>query len=118
MSQNTILIVEDDAALLQTISQRLESEGFVVISVPTFEQGVDALASEDIQLLIADIGLPDGNGEDLAASAQAAGIPAICITGLPDRSFYEMPCIVLEKPFRGTQLLDAVKYTLTEFPIS
>jgi two-component system cell cycle sensor histidine kinase/response regulator CckA len=64
----TILVVEDEEPVRRLIQMVLEDNGYAVLAV---EQGTEAIAlSEDpdrhIDLLVADINLPDMNGRELA----------------------------------------------------
>lgn len=57
-----ILIVEDDALLLQGLIQALEGEGYVCDGVKTSRDAEAHLASGHYSLLILDLGLPDEDG--------------------------------------------------------
>ncbi|WP_380183473.1 two-component system response regulator PmrA [Kalamiella sp. sgz302252] len=57
-----ILIVEDDALLLQGLVMALEGEGYVCDGVATSRAAEGALASSLYSLLILDLGLPDEDG--------------------------------------------------------
>jgi DNA-binding response OmpR family regulator len=60
-----ILIVEDEADLLSAAKTYLNSEGFVCEGVATFEEALIRLRSFSYDCVVADIGLPDGNGLQL-----------------------------------------------------
>ncbi|MDF3821254.1 response regulator [Leptospira sp. 96542] len=57
----TILIIEDEPGILETIQITLETEGFRFKSAMTGEAGLEAL-DETIKLVLLDIGLPDQTG--------------------------------------------------------
>ncbi|WP_210466472.1 MULTISPECIES: response regulator transcription factor [Rufibacter] len=57
-----ILLVEDEANLLNTTSSYLQKEGFVCEEAPTFSAAEEKLMLYQYDLLILDITLPDGNG--------------------------------------------------------
>jgi len=57
-----ILVVEDDALLLQGLVMALEGEGYVCDGVATSRDAEAALASGLYSLLILDLGLPDEDG--------------------------------------------------------
>jgi two-component system response regulator BasR len=57
-----ILVVEDDALLLQGLLMALEGEGYVCDGVSTSHDAQAALASGLYSLLILDLGLPDEDG--------------------------------------------------------
>ncbi|WGF87495.1 response regulator transcription factor [Marinivivus vitaminiproducens] len=63
-----ILVVEDEARLRSDLVDYLALCGFTVESVATAQGLLDVLASGDLPTItILDVGLPDGNGFDLAA---------------------------------------------------
>ncbi len=60
----TILYMEDDADLTGIVSTLLEDSARIV-SVQTLAEAKEALGRERFDLIIMDIGLPDGSGLDL-----------------------------------------------------
>lgn len=59
-----ILLLEDDANLNQGITLCLVKEGYEVFSCKTIREAEKMFGSEEINLVISDISLPDGNGLD------------------------------------------------------
>ncbi len=60
-----VLIVEDDQVLNQTLGYNLISAGYQVISTYTCREADNELAQNQIDLIVLDVNLPDGNGFDL-----------------------------------------------------
>ncbi len=60
-----ILIIEDEPAILDNIQYALDSEGFETIRLSEGLPALSLLSSEQIDLILLDIGLPDINGIDL-----------------------------------------------------
>ena len=56
-----IAIVEDDALLNRALTIALQKEGFAVLSAFNYQNGRKILG-EQPDLLLLDIGLPDGDG--------------------------------------------------------
>ncbi len=76
-----ILLLEDDAALGQGISLALNSENTAVVHCQNLLQGRQALTAMDFDLLILDVGLPDGSGLDLLKEIrQKSAVPIILLT--------------------------------------
>jgi excisionase family DNA binding protein len=79
-----VLLVEDHADTLRMLRRLLESTGHRVTPAASVAAAVRA-ASElcDFDVLISDIGLPDGTGIDVIAAVRARhpGVPAIALTG-------------------------------------
>lgn len=59
-----ILLVEDDESLNRGISFKLSKEGMKVFSAKNLKEGRSIFSSTSLDLIILDIGLPDGNGLD------------------------------------------------------
>ena len=64
------LIVEDSATLCAIYAQYLDGSGLEVDSVETLSAARESLAKADVQLVLLDIELPDGNGLDLIDDLQ------------------------------------------------
>ncbi|MBM6686510.1 response regulator transcription factor [Faecalicatena contorta] len=60
----SILLVEDDKSLNQGITLKLKKEGYRVSSAFSLEEAEELFASAAWDLLICDVGLPDGSGLD------------------------------------------------------
>lgn len=65
MTPLDILVIEDDRVLGGALTQRLRLEGFTVRWVQTCASAMSALRDARPDLVLADIRLPDGSGEDL-----------------------------------------------------
>ncbi|EMI64434.1 response regulator receiver domain protein [Leptospira noguchii str. Bonito] len=60
----TILLTEDEPGIRDTIQIVLESEGFKMIYAMTGKECI-SLLKESPDLLVLDVGLPDGNGFEI-----------------------------------------------------
>jgi DNA-binding response OmpR family regulator len=107
-----LLLVEDDPSLGQTLSERLAREGHSVDWVQTAGEARQAIVANRYSLLILDVGLPDGNGFDLArlAVAQATQPRVLFMTALATAENrllgYEIGASdFLPKPFHIRELL-------------
>lgn len=58
----TLLIVEDDFDLNHAICLVLEKEGYRVFSASSVESAKEICRKEELQLIILDVNLPDGDG--------------------------------------------------------
>jgi CheY-like chemotaxis protein len=76
-----ILVVEDDVSFARLVRLLLEGEGFEVETAGTVQAAaVEALASS-FDLIVSDLNLPDGDGEELLAFIAAERVRAIALTG-------------------------------------
>jgi CheY-like chemotaxis protein len=77
-----ILLVEDHADTANVLQRLLASLGHQVTTAGTVGQALDLFRSQPFDLLLSDIGLPDGTGIDLMRQARASFTgPAIALTG-------------------------------------
>jgi diguanylate cyclase (GGDEF)-like protein len=84
-----ILLVEDnadDAHLLRTMFRGERPGSFELTHVQRISEAVNHLAKGGVDIVLLDLGLPDGNGLDTVRRAHAAapGVPLIVLTGLDD----------------------------------
>ena len=85
-----ILIVEDDELVADALRRGLAAAGFAVDRVASAEQAEAALATEEFDLAVVDIGLPKADGLTLVRKLRRAGnsLPVLILTardGLADR---------------------------------
>lgn len=77
----TILIIEDEPAIVDAIVYALRTDGFETACAATGREGLDRLAAAAPALVVLDIGLPDGSGFDLFHEIkQARDVPVIFLT--------------------------------------
>ena len=85
-----ILVVENHADTLKYLSMYLESMGHRVRSAHTMREALEQLSAEPCDVLISDIGLPDGDGWELMLEAHLPpSVYAIAMSGFgmgPDQS--------------------------------
>ena len=85
-----ILIVEDDELVADALRRGLAEAGFAVDRVASAEQAEAAIATEEFDLAVVDIGLPKVDGLTLVRRLRRAGnsLPVLILTardGLADR---------------------------------
>jgi CheY-like chemotaxis protein len=109
-NQKTILVIEDDPAVLSMIEKHLAGEGYAVITASDGMEGLKKLGSETYDLVITDIVMPYVSGVGLvsAIKEKKPHIPVIAITGYgkePESAAMEKNAdIVLTKPFMMSTL--------------
>lgn len=73
-----MLVVEDDPRISEPLLEGLSREGYDVVSVAT---GADALAADDADLILLDLGLPDLDGQAVCRELRSRGaVPIIVIS--------------------------------------
>lgn len=82
-----ILLVDDEAALRSVVSRALVQDGHVVTTAASLAQARDALFDAP-ELIVLDLGLPDGSGLELCASlrGEASSTPILVLTARTDVS--------------------------------
>lgn len=112
---NSILLVEDDVSLGQTLQERL-AKNYSVKWVKTVAQALEAVAEVRPDLVILDIGLPDGDGFAIANVLQKTGISKFMfLTAQADAETrlqgFELGALeFVPKPFHLKELLMRVEH--------
>jgi two-component system response regulator QseB len=107
-----IYLIEDDLNIGQALLTVFKDEGHEVVWVRMAADAVERLQAEDFDAVLLDLGLPDGDGNELLKRLRAAGltVPILIITardGLQDRltGFDNGADDYLIKPFEIPELL-------------
>ncbi|WP_350316966.1 two-component system response regulator KdpE [Pectobacterium aroidearum] len=83
--QATILIVEDEKEIRRFVRQALEGEGCRVFDAETMQRGLLEAATRKPDLIILDLGLPDGDGIDYIRDLrQWSSLPVIVLSARTD----------------------------------
>jgi DNA-binding response OmpR family regulator len=114
-----VLVIEDEARLVQVLRSTLARAGFVVDAVETAADAREALALTVYDLAILDLGLPDGDGLDILAAGRRSGrhMPTLVLTArdaVEDRvrGLDAGADDYLVKPFATTELVARAKALL------
>lgn len=107
-----IYLIEDDLNIGQALLTVFKDEGHEVVWVRMANDAVERLQAEDFDAVLLDLGLPDGDGNEVLKRLRAAGltVPVLIITardGLQDRlkGFDNGADDYLIKPFEIPELL-------------
>jgi two-component system phosphate regulon response regulator PhoB len=113
-----LLLVEDDTLLGETLHERLVKEGYDVLWVQSQADGESAVAKQSFDLVLLDVGLPDGSGFDLARRIRASkSVPIVFMTAMNTAEHrlegYEIGAEeFIPKPFHLKELLLRVRHVL------
>ncbi len=77
MMMTSVLVVEDEPAIAESLTYSLRREGYGVVSAGTLSEAEDKIAGAD--LVILDLMLPDGSGFDLLATLRRLETPPAVI---------------------------------------
>ncbi|MEW6770987.1 MAG: response regulator [Bacillota bacterium] len=116
-----ILVIDDDAKTRKLYRVILEQSGYSVLEAPGTLEGIRMVKSQQIDLIILDVQLPEIDGlaaaRILKAYKPTRNIPIVAITALAmpgDREEVLAAGVdqYLPKPIRRQELLQAVAYFL------
>ncbi len=81
----TILIIEDEAHIARFIKTAMEQEGYQVYTADSSHRGLIEAATRRPDLLILDLGLPDGDGCDVIADIRTwSSLPILVLSARSD----------------------------------
>ena len=79
--RQTILVVEDEPPIAETIVYALQTEGFATLWKTTGRDALAALAEHNVALVVLDVGLPDASGFDVCQEIRrSANVPVVFLT--------------------------------------
>src|SRR3954469_14686654 len=111
-----VLLVEDEVRLVDLLRSTLVDAGFAVDTLMSAGDANEALALGAYDVVILDLGLPDGDGLDVLASARRGGknMPILVLTArdaVEDRvrGLDAGADDYLVKPFATTELVARIK---------
>ena len=112
-----ILLVEDDAAIIRTLTTFLTEEGFTLRSADGQEQAIDAMQQQTPDLALVDLTLREGNGFAVCAYAKQHQIPVIFLTASSDEYSVVTGLDMgaddyIAKPFRHRELVSRIRSVL------
>ena len=78
---NRILVIDDEPAVVAVVVFSLRQSGFVVQAAGTLAEARRLLDAQSFDLLVLDLGLPDGDGMDLCREVRSgSGLPVLILT--------------------------------------
>lgn len=113
-----ILFVEDDPAIVRSLSEFLETEGFSVKSAPGETDALRLLSEDSFDLILLDISLKDGDGFSVCRKIkERSSLPVIFLTASGDECStvygFELGADdYIAKPFRPRELISRIKNAL------
>lgn len=115
----TILIIDDEASLVSSLTFALEGEGYKVHGAVTGQSGLQAVADLQPDLVLLDLRLPDQTGLDvLAAMPRENGEPQVIMISAHGDTRAAVKAVkmgatdYLTKPFDLDDLLHTIRTTL------
>ena len=117
----SIFVVEDDPAMQETYRSHLEAAGHTVSAAFDMQYALQRLATRRYDVLIVDIGLPDGDGWELMREVKLAHpLFAVAVTARNSQADQEKSRAVgfrrhLVKPLRLGELVEVLREAAATF---
>jgi DNA-binding NtrC family response regulator len=117
----TVLMVEDERAILDLGTEMLQAMGYTVLAAPTPEEAIRLAQThpEGIHLLITDVVMPGMNGRELAEriGALKPGVRCLYMSGytanvIAHRGVLDEDMLFVQKPFTMSILATKVREVL------
>lgn len=114
MGELTILLVDDEELLVDSMARFFRRKNFDVITANGVEEGRKLIKERDIQILITDMRMPDGEGVELIELLRKKAPASIifCATGFSEedeKTILEKGAdAVVSKPFEKKDLLERI----------
>lgn len=120
MNQNNyqILVVEDDAQIRKFICYALKNEGFTYITACNGQSAMSKLVSEQVDIILLDLGLPDFDGMDIIKKVREWSEMPIIVVSARDQDKEKAAALdsgaddYLTKPFSTTELLARIRVSV------
>lgn len=113
-----ILIVEDDSQIRSFIKYSLEKEGYRSISTSNAKGALSLLISEQIDLILLDLGLPDIDGMEVIKKVREWSEVPIIVVSARDQDKEKVLALdegaddYLTKPFSANELLARIRVAI------
>lgn len=122
MAGERVLVVEDSLDIMSFLAEDiLPYHGYQVVTAQNGKQALNRLSSENLDLLLVDLELPDMSGMDIVRTVQEGDgeIPIVLMTAYGSESiaveaFRQGVRDYIIKPFSTEQVLGVIERTLTE----
>ena len=109
-SQGSVLVIEDEPALLALTARVLRRAGFTVTTADGPAEAIEAYKRQPVDAVVSDLSMPDGGGERVIRELRALrpDLPIVLMTGYhPDGDRFDEP--IVTKPFTPTTMVAAMQ---------
>ncbi len=112
------LVIDDEAAILRFLKPALEANNYGMTSAATMAEGIKRIAAETPDIVLLDLGLPDGDGKDVIRRAREWSDLPIIVLSAREREAEKIEALDLgaddyvNKPFNVGELLARMRAAL------
>ncbi len=116
-----VLVIDDEPGIIEIVETNLEGDGFEVISASNGKEGLEKIKSEQPELVVLDVMMPEMDGWEVLRRVEqdpdTAGLPVIMLTAKAADEDYihgleEGAVEYITKPFYPQELVNRIKITL------
>jgi two-component system, OmpR family, KDP operon response regulator KdpE len=113
-----VLLVDDEAAIVRFLKPALEANDYEMTSAGTIAEAIKRIASDSPDLVLLDLGLPDGDGKDVIRRAREWSDVPIIVLSARERESEKIESLDLgaddyvNKPFNVGELMARVRTAL------
>jgi two-component system, OmpR family, KDP operon response regulator KdpE len=117
-SKTRALVVDDEPAILRFLKPALEANDYTVTSAGTLAEALKRVAGETPDVVVLDLGLPDGDGKDLIQQVRQWSNVPIVVLSARDREAEKIEALDLgaddfvNKPFGVGELMARLRTAL------
>jgi two-component system KDP operon response regulator KdpE len=112
------MVVDDEAAILRFLKPALEANGYEVTAAASVEEATRRIAREPPDVVVLDLGLPDGDGKDVIRQVRQWSNVPIVVLSARDREAEKIEALDLgaddfiNKPFGVGELMARLRAAL------
>jgi len=114
----TVLLVEDERPIRRFLRPALEAEGYELVEASSLAEGVLLATTQPPEVIVVDLGLPDGDGQELIRRVREWSDLPIVVLSARDRDQDKVAALdlgaddYLTKPFSVPELLARLRVAL------
>lgn len=112
---NNLLIIDDEPGLHKALKPVLTSAGWDVLSAFTAAQGLRSVRTNNVRVVLLDLGLPDADGKEIISQLQEANALSIIVISARHQDVEKVAALdagaddYVDKPFNMEELLARVR---------
>ena len=116
--KKTILLIEDDSAIIRLLKVALETNDYKVIVAKTAIEGISLFLSERPDLILLDLGLPDVDGMEVVSQVREISKTPIIVVSARSNENEKVAALdsgaddYVTKPFNVKELLARIRVSL------
>jgi two-component system KDP operon response regulator KdpE len=117
-AKTRVLVVDDEAAILRFLKPALEANGYEMMTAGTAAEALKGIAAQSPDVVLLDLGLPDGDGKDVIRQAREWSDRPIIVLSAREREAEKIEALDLgaddyvNKPFNVGELMARIRTAL------